>query len=87
MTCGFQVADFGSLDLSPVDGQTLTDFMHGRGVQMRSLGHVVSVLAFGKSCLGVLLTLWSMQPAEKASSVPSVFFLVPLFLIADMLLI
>lgn len=51
MTCGFQVADFGSLELSPVDGQTLTDFMHARGVQMHSLGHVVSVLAFGNSYL------------------------------------
>ncbi|KAJ6338340.1 hypothetical protein OIU76_007918, partial [Salix suchowensis] len=34
------VADFGSLELSPVDGRTLTDFMHTRGLQMRSLGHV-----------------------------------------------
>lgn len=82
MTCGFQVADFGSLELSPVDGQTLTDVMHARGVQMHSLGHVVSVIAFGKSYLGILLTLWSMQPTEKASSVPSVFFF-----LAHMLLI
>lgn len=37
----FQVTDFGSLELSPVDGQTLTDFMHLRGLQMRSLGRVV----------------------------------------------
>lgn len=37
-----QVADFGSLELSPVDGRTLTDFMHTRGLQMRSLGRVVS---------------------------------------------
>lgn len=37
-----QVADFGSLELSPVDGRTLTDFMHTRGLRMRSLGHVVS---------------------------------------------
>ncbi|WJZ97009.1 hypothetical protein VitviT2T_015644 [Vitis vinifera] len=36
------VADFGSLELSPVDGRTLTDFMHTRGLRMRSLGHVVS---------------------------------------------
>ncbi|PKI76684.1 hypothetical protein CRG98_002993, partial [Punica granatum] len=35
------VADFGSLELSPVDGRTLTDFMHTRGLRMRSLGHVV----------------------------------------------
>ncbi|XP_051150237.1 protein REDUCED CHLOROPLAST COVERAGE 2 [Andrographis paniculata] len=35
------VADFGSLELSPVDGRTLTDFMHTRGLQMRSLGRVV----------------------------------------------
>ncbi|GLT79770.1 hypothetical protein SLA2020_512470 [Shorea laevis] len=34
------VADFGSLELSPVDGRTLTDFMHTRGLQMHSLGHV-----------------------------------------------
>lgn len=37
-----QVADFGSLELSPVDGRTLTDFMHTRGLRMRSLGQVVS---------------------------------------------
>ncbi|GAV78233.1 LOW QUALITY PROTEIN: eIF3_p135 domain-containing protein/TPR_12 domain-containing protein, partial [Cephalotus follicularis] len=34
------VTDFGSLELSPVDGHTLTDFMHLRGLQMRSLGRV-----------------------------------------------
>eukprot|EP00271_Cylindrocystis_brebissonii_P010218 TRINITY_DN26344_c0_g1_i1.p1 TRINITY_DN26344_c0_g1~~TRINITY_DN26344_c0_g1_i1.p1 ORF type:complete len:2692 (-),score=551.04 TRINITY_DN26344_c0_g1_i1:1086-9161(-) len=34
------VADFGSLELSPVDGRTLTDFMHARGLRMRSLGKV-----------------------------------------------
>ncbi|KAM7268027.1 hypothetical protein ACFE04_010193 [Oxalis oulophora] len=37
------VADFGSLELSPVDGRTLTDFMHTRGLQMSSLGHVVEL--------------------------------------------
>ncbi|GAY45712.1 hypothetical protein CUMW_091440 [Citrus unshiu] len=37
------VTDFGSLELSPVDGRTLTDFMHTRGLQMRSLGHVVKL--------------------------------------------
>ncbi|KAF2315214.1 hypothetical protein GH714_038452 [Hevea brasiliensis] len=37
------VADFGSLELSPVDGRTLTDFMHTRGLRMRSLGHVVKL--------------------------------------------
>lgn len=37
-----QVADFGSLELSPVDGRTLTDFMHTRGLQMYSLGRVVN---------------------------------------------
>ncbi|KAE8727547.1 hypothetical protein F3Y22_tig00005459pilonHSYRG00250 [Hibiscus syriacus] len=37
------VADFGSLELSPVDGRALTDFMHTRGLQMRSLGHVVKL--------------------------------------------
>ncbi|WJZ94265.1 hypothetical protein VitviT2T_013139 [Vitis vinifera] len=37
------VADFGSLELSPVDGQTLIDFMHTRGLRMRSLGHVVGI--------------------------------------------
>ncbi|XP_075491098.1 protein REDUCED CHLOROPLAST COVERAGE 3-like [Primulina tabacum] len=46
----FQVADFASLELSPVDGHTLTDFMHLRGLQMRSLGRVV-----GEICL------WSSQ--------------------------
>ncbi|KAL6951852.1 Protein REDUCED CHLOROPLAST COVERAGE 1, partial [Sarracenia purpurea var. burkii] len=34
------VADFGSLELSPVDGRTLTDFMHTRGLRMHSLGQV-----------------------------------------------
>ncbi|GJM87215.1 hypothetical protein PR202_ga03149 [Eleusine coracana subsp. coracana] len=38
-----KVADFGSLELSPVDGRTLTDFMHTRGLQMRSLGRVVEL--------------------------------------------
>ncbi|KAI4303417.1 hypothetical protein MLD38_039051 [Melastoma candidum] len=37
------VADFGSLELSPVDGRTLTDFMHTRGLCMRSLGRVVKL--------------------------------------------
>ncbi|XP_076897493.1 protein REDUCED CHLOROPLAST COVERAGE 2-like [Bidens hawaiensis] len=37
------VADFGSLELSPVDGRTLTDFMHTRGLQMGSLGRVVEL--------------------------------------------
>ncbi|XP_010241607.1 PREDICTED: protein TSS-like isoform X2 [Nelumbo nucifera] len=37
------VADFGSLELSPVDGHTLTDFMHARGLQMYSLGRVVEL--------------------------------------------
>ncbi|KAK7255207.1 hypothetical protein RIF29_28611 [Crotalaria pallida] len=35
--------DFGSLELSPVDGRTLTDFMHLRGLNMRSLGEVVKL--------------------------------------------
>ncbi|CAH9075729.1 unnamed protein product [Cuscuta epithymum] len=37
------VADFASLELSPVDGRTLTDFMHLRGLQMCSLGRVVEL--------------------------------------------
>ncbi|KAB2077910.1 hypothetical protein ES319_A06G125800v1 [Gossypium barbadense] len=37
------VTDFGSLELSPVDGCTLTDFMHLRGLQMHSLGRVVEL--------------------------------------------
>ncbi|XP_050233705.1 protein REDUCED CHLOROPLAST COVERAGE 3 [Mercurialis annua] len=37
------VTDFGSLELSPVDGRTLTDFMHLRGLQIRSLGKVVEL--------------------------------------------
>ncbi|XP_072980573.1 protein REDUCED CHLOROPLAST COVERAGE 2 [Typha angustifolia] len=37
------VADFGSLELSPVDGRTLTDFMHTRGLRMSSLGRVVEL--------------------------------------------
>ncbi|KAK8956763.1 Clustered mitochondria protein [Platanthera zijinensis] len=37
------VSDFGSLELSPVDGRTLTDFMHTRGLRMRSLGQIVKL--------------------------------------------
>ncbi|KAK6147826.1 hypothetical protein DH2020_018738 [Rehmannia glutinosa] len=37
------VTDFASLELSPVDGRTLTDFMHLRGLQMLSLGRVVEL--------------------------------------------
>ncbi|KAE9588006.1 putative clustered mitochondria protein [Lupinus albus] len=37
------VADFGSLELSPVDGSTLTDFMHLRGLRMASLGEVIQL--------------------------------------------
>ncbi|GKV45461.1 hypothetical protein SLEP1_g52537 [Rubroshorea leprosula] len=37
------VTDFGLLELSPVDGRTLTDFMHLRGLQMRFLGRVVEL--------------------------------------------
>ncbi|XVF26533.1 hypothetical protein REPUB_Repub14bG0025400 [Reevesia pubescens] len=37
------VTDFGSLELSPIDGGTLTDFMHLRGLQMCSLGRVVEL--------------------------------------------
>jgi protein TIF31 len=37
------VTDFRSLELSPVDGRTLTDFMHLRGLQMCSLGRVVEL--------------------------------------------
>ncbi|KAL6315380.1 hypothetical protein AAG906_000490 [Vitis piasezkii] len=39
--------DFGSLELSPVDGRT-TDFMHTRGLRMRSLGHVIRNKCFHK---------------------------------------
>jgi len=38
-----QVSDFASLQLSPVDGRTMTDFMHTRGLNMSSLGRVVDV--------------------------------------------
>ena len=34
------VTDFGSLELSPVDGKTLTDFLHPRGINMSSLGAI-----------------------------------------------
>ncbi|KAJ6826468.1 protein TSS-like [Iris pallida] len=37
------VADFASLELSPVDGRTLTDFMHIRGLKMCSLGRIVEL--------------------------------------------
>lgn len=61
-----QVSDFGSLELSPVDGRTLTDFMHTRGLQMRSLGHIVSSLMYPCLCnilLFVFLHLY--QRAEN----------------------
>jgi len=34
------IYDFGSLELSPIDGQTLTDFMHSRGINMRHIGRL-----------------------------------------------
>ncbi|GJR11617.1 ribonuclease H-like domain, reverse transcriptase, RNA-dependent DNA polymerase [Tanacetum coccineum] len=37
------VADFGSLEFSPIGGRTLTDFMHTRGLRMCSLGRVRDV--------------------------------------------
>ncbi|KAF2323165.1 hypothetical protein GH714_033796 [Hevea brasiliensis] len=37
------VTDFDSLELSPVNGRTLTDFMHLRGLHMHSLGRVVEL--------------------------------------------
>ncbi|CAA0824135.1 Tetratricopeptide repeat (TPR)-like superfamily protein [Striga hermonthica] len=37
------VADFGSWELFPVVGRILTDFMHTRGLRMRSLGKVVKL--------------------------------------------
>ncbi|GJU88808.1 tetratricopeptide repeat-like superfamily protein [Tanacetum coccineum] len=37
------VADFGSLELSLVDGRTLTDSMHTRGLRMCSFGRVVEL--------------------------------------------
>ncbi|XP_027167520.1 protein TSS isoform X2 [Coffea eugenioides] len=37
------VTDFASLELSPVDGRTLTEFMHLRGLRMCSLGRVVEL--------------------------------------------
>lgn len=49
-----QVADFASLELSPVDGRTLTDFMHTRGLQMRSLGQVVGALLFCSAHLMII---------------------------------
>lgn len=56
-----QVADFGSLELSPVDGRTLTDFMHTRGLRMRSLGQVVSFFSnlwfsYFSTCLRVYIS-------------------------------
>ncbi|GJV25859.1 hypothetical protein Tco_1378554 [Tanacetum coccineum] len=59
------VADFGSIELSPVDGRTLTDSMHTRGLRMCSFGrvveladklpHVQSLSGSIASCLNVLL--------------------------------
>ena len=37
------VSDFESLELSPIDGQTLTDFMHSRGINMRFLGRLATM--------------------------------------------
>jgi len=37
------VHDFMSLELSPIDGQTLTDFMHTRGVNMRHIGRLAAL--------------------------------------------
>ncbi|KAK3286683.1 hypothetical protein CYMTET_5771, partial [Cymbomonas tetramitiformis] len=37
------VADCKSLEVSPVDGRTLSDFMHSRGLSMRSLGRVANM--------------------------------------------
>ncbi|KAK3274994.1 hypothetical protein CYMTET_16854 [Cymbomonas tetramitiformis] len=39
------MTDFESLELSPVDGRTLTDLLHTHGVNMRSLGHVATSAA------------------------------------------
>eukprot|EP00897_Mesotaenium_endlicherianum_P008021 jgi/Mesen1/7247/ME000373S06317 len=36
------VADFRSLELSPMDGQTLTEAFHSRGINMRYLGKVAA---------------------------------------------
>lgn len=53
------MADFGSLELSPVDGRTLTDFMHTRGLQMCSLGRVViaSLVIFISPSVSLLFKL------------------------------
>ena len=72
-----QVADFGSLELSPVDGQTLTDFMHTRGLQMRSLGHIVSAILWYLliiKCLPCTTSLSSL----KRNSVTSFLFVAKL---------
>ncbi|KAL5065238.1 hypothetical protein RYX36_026975 [Vicia faba] len=37
------VTNFASLEISPVDGRTLTDFMYLRGLKMGSLGEVVKL--------------------------------------------
>ncbi|QDZ17938.1 putative subunit of eukaryotic translation initiation factor 3 [Chloropicon primus] len=37
------VSDFESLELSPIDGQTLTDFLHSRGINMRFLGRLATM--------------------------------------------
>ncbi|KAI3868327.1 hypothetical protein MKX03_000238, partial [Papaver bracteatum] len=51
------VADFGSLELFPDDGRTLTDFMHTRGLQMYSLGRVFSWLRAIRLCVLFLVDL------------------------------
>lgn len=75
-----QVADFASLELSPVDGRTLTDFMHTRGLQMRSLGRVVSkyrrfVLALTLSQNDVIFLAFQLCAGLKADTLFGIILL------------
>ena len=38
------VQDLNSLEVSPMDGQTLTEALHAHGINMRYLGQVSAVL-------------------------------------------
>jgi protein TIF31 len=59
------VADFASLELSPVDGRTMTDFMHTRGLNMCSLGRVVSV--------NTILNCFCLYTLMKLPKYPDIF--------------
>ena len=81
------VEDFSSLELSPIDGNTLTEFMHSRGINMRNLGRLAkmcrSLRHIEKLCVQemvvravkrVVRALFASAPtmAQKAAAVAAV---------------